>query len=282
MIRTEQTDLPVGHQVHVGEYNRDSHAIVHFQPIEHGQPAITLAVVAHGMWSIPAGKANKIAADIVVDTFVEKFTEATSPNIQAIFSEVVAAASHRIRQYREAHLEIQAVIASCAATVIMNSRLYTVSVGNCRIYFLRKGQLRQISTDHTTIQMMIDREYATANELENGHWDGFPFTRCLGGEPDMISQYEVPDFRLRLHNGESDKQAQSNQGLLLTHGDQIMLCTDGLHGSINTLARLKNESIRKAWLSQSHPQQTADALIILAKQTIGEHWDITAIVMKVP
>jgi PPM family protein phosphatase len=281
MIRTEQTDLLVGHQVHVGEYKRDSHAIVHFQPIEHGQPAITLAVVAHGMWSIPAGR-EKTAADIVVDTFVEKYTEATSPNIQATFSEAVAAASHKIRQYRETHPETEAVIASCAATLIMNSRLYTVSVGNCRIYFLRKRQLRQISADHTTIQMMIDRGYVTENEQKNGHWDGFPFTRCLGGEPDMISQYEVPDFRLRLHNGESDKQAQSNQGLLLTHGDEVMLCTDGLHGSINTLARLKNESIRKVWLSQSHPQQTADALITLAKQTIGEYWDITAIVVKVP
>lgn len=98
----------------------------------------------------------------------------------------------------------------------------------------------------------------------------------------MISKYEVPDFRLRLHNRESDKQAQSNQGLLLTHGDEVMLCTDVLHGSINTLARLKNESIRKVWLSQSHPQQTADALITLAKQTINEYWDITAIVVKVP
>lgn len=165
MIRTEKTDLLVGHQAHVGEYNRDSHAIVHFQPIEHGQPTITLAVVAHGMWSFPADKA-KTAADTVVDTFVEEFTEATSPNIQAIFSEAVAAASDKIRQYRKTYPEIQAVIASCAATLIMNSRLYTVSVGNCRIYFLRKRQLRQISTDHTTIQMLIDRGYATANELK--------------------------------------------------------------------------------------------------------------------
>lgn len=281
MIRTEQTDVLVGRQVHVGTINRDSHAIVHFQPTEHGQPTATLATVAHGMWSVPVDKANRIAADIVVDTFIEKFTEATSPNVQAIFSEAIAVASHRIRQYRETHLEVEAVVASCAAIWIMDRRLYTVSVGNCRIYLLRKEQLRQISTDHTTTQMLIDKGYATADELEDGHWDGFPFTRCMGGEPDMISQYEVPDFRLRLDYGESDEQAQSNQGLSLTHGDQIMLCTDGLHGSINTLARLKDESIRKVWLGQNHPQQTAEALVTLAKQTIGEYWDITVVAMKV-
>lgn len=93
--------------------------------------------------------------------------------------------------------------------------------------------------------------------------------------------YELPDFRLRLDPAESDEQAESNQGLQLQIGDQILLCTDGMYGGPRNFPYVEDAQIQDVLLSYEHPQQSAEALIILAQKEMEDYaGDITALILK--
>jgi PPM family protein phosphatase len=82
------------------------------------------------------------------------------------------------------------------------------------------------------------------------------------------------DLRLRLTGKENDIQAESNQGMVLQSGDQVLLCSDGLHDVV------QDQEILAAFLQ--HPQSDAmQYLINLANQRGGPD-NITGIIIEVP
>ena len=71
MIRVEQTDLLVGHQSHVVR-DEDRYTIASFQLAEKRQPAVTLAVIAHGTMAYPDRAFNQYASEMVVEAFLAR------------------------------------------------------------------------------------------------------------------------------------------------------------------------------------------------------------------
>ncbi len=309
MFYTKETAMLVGRQMHIGrDFNCDAHAVVSFRLAGRGRATATLAIVAQGMYGYPPGKGvNSAAAKIVVDAVAEVANRSTHFTPCSLLSEVIATASQKLAQYRESHPEIRSMLASCAAAMVVEDKLYTASIGNCRIYLFRQERLQQISIDHTMIQELIDEGHVRREELEGRPgWSGFPYTRCLGMGTEPPSPYilEVPDFRLRLdpapgYFGLRPKlkhivagfvanrpyaglfeQVVSNQGLCLKEGDQILLCTAGFHGSARSPAIVKDEQIREILLKQSDPQAAADELVMLARKLIDERGDMTVVVLK--
>lgn len=277
-----EKDILIGNRSYIGtDFTSDSHAIVFLSPPDRSQPQTILAVVAKGRMGYPYQALNKLAAEIVVTSFIEVFSQTVRGDARVLFTNAVETAANKISQANTDRKQ-QSILALCAAILVQNGKLYTVSVGNCRIYFWRQGKLRQISIDHTTLQWLLETGQVTHEELESSPgWDGLPFTRCLGGKPYLPAKFEAPDFRMRLNQTESNEQAELNQGLLLRSNDCILLCTDGLIGSPRHLAMVKDEWIGAILSSDKHPQQMADELIDLGRVHIGELWDITAIVLKV-
>ncbi len=309
MFYTKKTAMLVGRQAHIGrDLNCDAHAVVSCRLAGRGQATVTLAVVARGMYGYPPGKGvNSAASRIVVDSVAEVANRPTHSKPCSLLSEAIATASKRLSQYRESHPEIRSMLASCAAAVVVEDRLYTASIGNCRIYLFRRERLQQISTDHTMIQKLIDEGYVRKEELEGRPgWSGFPYTRCLGMGLEPPSPYilEIPDFRLRLdpdpgYFGLRPKlnhmvarivanrsvagpfeHGVSNQGLRLKEDDRVLLCTAGFYGSARSPAIVKDDQIREVLLKQSDPQEAADELVTLARKSIDERWDMTVVVLK--
>ena len=109
-----------------------------------------------------------------------------------------------------------------ATTVVLcylrDSKAYVVNVGDSRAYLVRDGVLRQITSDHTLVQEMIDSGQITEAEAEERP-DKNMITRAIGGEPTV-----VPDFF----------------SFDTYPGDTIVLCTDGLYGELDpeSFARL--------------------------------------------
>ncbi len=273
------TNVLIGNQSYIGRVSRDSHAIAFFPSAQEEQNLTTLAVVAEGHMGYPRG-VNKAAAEIVVSSFVEVFGRSIPTQPRKLFTEAIETASERLLRYREVHAAEYEMLATCAAVVVMSDRLYTVSIGNCRLYLLREKRLRQISIDHTALQALLERgQIARQDPRKQMMLDGMPFTRCLGTKP-HYPQYELPDFRLRFEAAESDEQAEANQGLQLQSDDQILLCTDGMYGRPRFFPDVEDEQIRNVLLSQEHPQAAAEALITLALKEMWDVEDITAIVLK--
>ncbi len=82
------------------------------------------------------------------------------------------------------------------------------------------------------------------------------------------------DFRLRLSDGETNAEAEANQGMTLKAGDKLLLCTDGLTDLV------KDHEIQEILKTQPM-EKAAQTLIDLANDR-GGHDNITVILIQAP
>ncbi len=85
--------------------------------------------------------------------------------------------------------------------------LFVAHVGDSRAYLFRRGELHQLTSDHTLAQVMADRGQI-APEAVAGHRYKHVLTNVLGGHAGPV-QTEV-------------------RHILLEQGDRLLLCSDGL------------------------------------------------------
>ncbi|MDR1082529.1 MAG: Stp1/IreP family PP2C-type Ser/Thr phosphatase [Coriobacteriales bacterium] len=238
MKTRSQKALPVGSRTDVGqirEHNEDSLLV---------KPP--LYVVADGMGGHAAGE---VASELAIRTFEEAAITTADP--EALERAVAESNSAIIRGAREG-LGRAGMGTTLTAAVIEDDRLLVAQIGDSRAYLLQKGQLRQITRDHSVVAELISSGQITREEART-HPDRSVITRALGSDPHVR-----PDiYEMRLHAGE-----------------RLMLCSDGLTGMLNT-ATLQN-----ILTENPDPQQAADALIDAANNA-GGHDNITAIVVDV-
>jgi len=248
-----------------GKNNEDRYAVSAF----HTNTGISLpsvfAAVADG---IGGHRAGEIAAELAVEIISKTVRAGNADHPIQTLEQAVISASREIYSQSEMDFSRKGMGATCACCWVIGDQLYTVCVGDTRIYLIRGGTIRQLSTDHTWIQEAIDHG-ALSPEQAQGHPNAHVIRRYLGSR-----QPVVPDFRLRLRPKEGDSQARANQGMRLLPGDQLILCSDGLTdlvvdseilSSFNTLGQ----------------QQAIDQLVNLANQR-GGHDNITIVSLQMP
>jgi protein phosphatase len=152
--------------------------------------------------------------------------------------------------------------------MVIGSRLYTAHVGDSRIYLLRGGRLQQISIDHTWVQEAIEYDIIGPDEAR-GHPHAHILRRHIGGE-----QLPEPDTRMRLKDGESDRQGLTNQGTSLRKDDRLLLCSDGLTDLV------EDREIYRG-LTAYEPQEGVEYLTQLALERGGDD-NITLIILAAP
>jgi protein phosphatase len=83
-------------------------------------------------------------------------------------------------------------------------------IGNSRAYLMRAGRLHRLTTDHSAVQTLLNRNLITPEEAKN-HPDASVLTRCLGHQLDVEIEIEQ---------------------LPLAVGDTLLLCSYGLWGFV--------------------------------------------------
>jgi protein phosphatase len=109
-----------------------------------------------------------------------------------------------------------------------------VNVGDSRTYLLRHGALRQITTDHSHVQELIESGVITPADVAH-HPDRNIVTRALGIEATVLADIT---------------------GLTAEVGDRYLVCSDGL------TADTDDEAITAA-LTATDAQEAADRLVTL-------------------
>jgi protein phosphatase len=142
-------------------------------------------------------------------------------------------------------------------------------VGESRIYLLRDGQMRQITTDHTWVQEAIEKNIIKPEEARD-HPNVHVIRRYLGS----LKLPEV-DFRLKLNESDNAVQAQKHQGMTLQPDDTILVCSDGLTDMVWA------DEIQTTLVESKSPKTAVQALVAQANER-GGHDNITVIVMTVP
>ncbi|MEW2167918.1 MerR family transcriptional regulator [Streptomyces sp. NPDC007084] len=121
------------------------------------------------------------------------------------------------------------------------SRLALVHIGDSRVYLLRRGELFQITHDHTLVQSMVAEGRISPEEAVS-HPQRSLLTRALGHGSDGI-----PD--LRLHDAEL--------------GDRYLLCSDGLSTVVETA------ELRRVLSEVADPDQAVREFVALANGVGG-------------
>lgn len=183
--------------------------------------------VCDGMGGIQYGELASLTAVETMAEYAADFDER--------YVACVTAANERIcREITE--LGASRIGTTFAGLYIKNNVAHAYNIGDSRIYFLRAGQLSQLSVDHTQAQMLFRQGFITAQEAKT-HRDRHVLTQHLGIFPE--------EMVIETHCAEP---------LELAAGDMFLLCSDGLTDM------LEDDEIC-AILSQSgSPEQKAHAL----------------------
>ncbi len=188
-----------------------------------------LWVVADGMGGHSAGD---LASQLIVNSLARLETDVDLATLVEQVEQTVQDVNDRLFAVANAHNQ------TSGSTVVLlltsGSHAVVMWAGDSRCYRLRHGQLSQVSTDHTQIELFISKGLLTRAEAV-GHPSGNMVTRAVGVTDELLLEMNL---------------------LELADGDCFLLCSDGLD------KHLKDEEIAQH-LHGSDPQSVAHALIDL-------------------
>ena len=97
-----------------------------------------------------------------------------------------------------------------SALAITPGEAHLAHVGDSRAYLIRASRIYRLTTDHSAVQSLLNRNLITPEEAQH-HPDSSVLTRCLGQKPEV-------EIDIEQHP--------------LASGDTLLLCSDGLWGFI--------------------------------------------------
>lgn len=172
-----------------------------------------LVILADGMGGHNAGE---VASELAVNSVTEALEEVLSPDIKdackmdfkEVVHEAVIFANDEINQHAKTHPECSGMGTTIVMTLFHNDKVILASVGDSRIYRFRKGELKQVTTDHSLVQEMIDNGYMSEEEAIKSTNRNL-ITRALGiaEEVDVdVAEHEIEidDIYLLCSDGLSD------------------------------------------------------------------------------
>ena len=170
-----------------------------------------LLVVADGMGGHADGAR---AAQVTQQVIAEAFWHSPQPLLDPLgFLHVTIGRAHEEVVKLGAQLPLeQRPRATCAVCLIQQRGSWWAHVGDSRLYHVRHGQLLARSRDHSHVELLLREGLISAEQAHSHPMRNF-VECCLGGDPIL------PDMSL------SRRRA-------LQADDVIMVCTDGLWGSM--------------------------------------------------
>jgi serine/threonine protein phosphatase PrpC len=215
---------------------------------------LTVVAVADGMGGEGKGqRASTLALDVLRKTI--EVQEDHNP-VTALEAAFVAANDAVTREVDETP-GLSGMGTTLAVAVVEDGKLFIANAGDSRIYLVRKGELRQISRDHTleTKMRLKGRDEAYINSNRNKS----KLTNHIG-TPEKF----YVDLGLYLDQSSSTEQAEKNQGLDLQEGDKVVLCSDGLVKNTKTLTQAVENKEIVSYVGAYEPEMAAKKLGDLA------------------
>ncbi|MBR1764666.1 MAG: serine/threonine-protein phosphatase [Ruminococcus sp.] len=176
----------------------------------------------------------------------ERFTELYKQGFGGGFPAFITEAAERID--REVYESFGSGCGTTAVTVCVKGReLWWLSVGDSRLYILRGGRLKQMTTDH-------DYSYVLDLRLKKGIIDSRTY------EAEKHKGGRLASF---IGMGGIDIADVSMKPLTLEKNDMLLLCTDGLYKSIG------DGRIAEIMIGNNDPAAAADTLMAAVKGCSG-------------
>ncbi|WP_084263480.1 PP2C family protein-serine/threonine phosphatase [Actinomadura formosensis] len=205
-----------------------------------------LLAVADGMGGHPHGD---LASRTAITTLAGRpLTGDPAAGLAAAVAEIAA----RLDELGRQEPELARMGTTLTAMAWDGTRFAVAHIGDSRAYLLRRGDLFQLTRDHTVVQSLVDAGQLTQAEAAQ-HPAGSALVKALqsggSGEPDVFRHDALP-------------------------GDRYLLCSDGLSGVVPP------EALRAALAAAARPADAVPRLIDLANRAGGPD-NITCVVADV-
>ena len=167
-----------------------------------------LCVVCDGMGGAKSGNvASALAADVFTEEIRRSWNAGQSrEKISQILLEAVKLANITVYDQSRQLEEFEGMGTTLVAALVQGKLATVVNVGDSRAYRIDRTGIRQITKDHSLVQMMVDRGELTPEVARTYPGKNF-ITRAVGTEPTVMTDV----FQLEVEKG-----------------DCLLLCSDGL------------------------------------------------------
>lgn len=229
------------------EKNEDRFAIV-------PSAAGTGFFVFDGMGGAEGGEA---AAQLSVDAVRSVLSQTDSTDGARVVRSAIERA-HQVISLRRQNEVFAAMGTTVVAAMINHPEITIATVGDSRAYLIHDGSARQLTSDHTYVQELVDQGHIAPQDALV-HPQAHILTRCVGS---------TVGFQIDAKNLWIWPKAAEDQ-----QTDQILLCSDGLYS-------LVTDSEMAAIITSLAPGEACEKLIRLAKER-GGFDNITAVVIPV-
>lgn len=191
-----------------------------------------LFVLADGMGGHPEGA---MAAQLALQTFSAYFQKAANPTVKEVaefLSSALMAAHHQIIRYASEKGMLDTPRTTLVAAVMERNQIHWVHCGDSRLYIIRDGKMLTRTRDHSYMEQQAHLGRSTDHINRN-----ILFT-CLGSPAKPVYDLSGP--------------------LQLVQGDRVLLCSDGLWGTVED-EEIAHELARQS-LEHSVPELVEMAL----------------------
>ena len=167
-----------------------------------------LCIVCDGMGG---AKSGNIASSLAVDVFVQEVKRSWTAGmkqseIEQMLRSAVKLANFTVYDQSMQFEDFDGMGTTLVAVLVRGRRASVVNVGASRAYLVDQNGIRQLTKDHSLVQMMVERGELTPEMARTYPGKNF-ITRAIGTEPMVMCDI----YHLELEKG-----------------DCLLLCSDGL------------------------------------------------------
>lgn len=203
-----------------------------------GSERLLAAVLCDGMGGARCGAtASALAADAFMSHAANSLDESSRPaDMKLILTEAVSYANAQVyeRSFRE--LSCIGMGTTLVALLVSGKRAMLANVGDSRAYLFTRGKLRQVTTDHSLVEELIERGEITREE-GRVHPQKNIITRAVG--TDASIRADVYDLKL-------------------PPDCRLLLCSDGLSNAV------PDETLQRVLREEREPERSCKQLLDLA------------------
>ena len=213
-----------------------------------------LCVVCDGMGG---AKSGNIASSLATEVFVEEVRRSwisgmDQEKIDQMLRSAVKLANFTVYDQAAQFEEFDGMGTTLVAAFVRKHCATIVNVGDSRCYGIDRGGIRQITRDHSLVQLMVDRGELSAEVAKTYPGKNF-ITRAVGTEPVILCDIFHVD---------------------LEKGDFLLLCSDGLSNTMD------DQEILFEVVHGVSKQQCCQRLLNIAKNR-GAPDNVTSVLIQI-
>nr|WP_319488066.1 Stp1/IreP family PP2C-type Ser/Thr phosphatase [uncultured Caproiciproducens sp.] len=210
------------------------------------------AVVCDGMGGVNGGNvASGIAVDKISESIVSSYRDGMADSsIKNLMMAAIYNANLAIHDEARNHAQLSGMGTTVVAVLIADGVAHIAHAGDSRAYLITKNDIRQLTTDHSMVQEMVNNGDITEQQAKI-HPQKNIITRALGVEPSIQIDYCENEF---------------------CSDSRLLICTDGLTNYIDAGQIYEFSKTMDA-------DSLTDKLVLLAKNCGGGD-NITVVIIE--